>query len=240
MSNSRIISTENRFICLYSFVKGVTAATWASALSWGGYFYFYERAKKRKSVAAGNITTGPVDHLLAGAEAGCIMVFLTNPLWLIKTRLQIQGKDPSSKKYTGTVDAVRTIVKEEGFKGFYKGFVPAILLTSHGAIQFTVYEYLKAQYASSSYQTSNTLSSSAATASTNSSVSASVSQPAQISLVIGGVSKVVAATLTYPYQVVKSRLQQRENMIMVEVVGRGNTAVMKYSGTLDCLQHIWM
>ncbi len=32
-------------------------------------------------------------------------------------------------------DCVKTIVKEEGILGFYKGFLPAILLTSHGAIQ---------------------------------------------------------------------------------------------------------
>ena len=37
---------------------------------------------------AGQLST--VDHLLSGVEAGVYMVFLTSPLWLIKTRLQIQ------------------------------------------------------------------------------------------------------------------------------------------------------
>jgi solute carrier family 25 folate transporter 32 len=44
-----------------------------------------------------------IDHLAAGVEAGCIMVFLTNPLWLIKTRMQLQGADASIKKYNGTI-----------------------------------------------------------------------------------------------------------------------------------------
>ena len=33
-----------------------------------------------------------IDHLLSGVEAGVCMVFITNPLWLIKTRLQIQHR----------------------------------------------------------------------------------------------------------------------------------------------------
>jgi solute carrier family 25 (mitochondrial folate transporter), member 32 len=199
----------------------VTAATIASAVSWGGYFYFYETAKKRKRDSVGNKDTDTFDHLLAGFEAGSIMVVLTNPLWLIKTRLQIQGRDLALKKYAGTADAIRTIFKEEGFQGFYKGFVPAILLTSHGAIQFAVYEYLKALYAKS-----NSYSSS--------------SQPAQVSFIIGGVSKVVAATITYPYQVVKSRLQQRGNVLSIEVAGKSSSTVLKYTGTIDCLRNIWM
>lgn len=194
----------------------------ASAVSWGGYFYFYETAKKRKRDAVGNTTTDAFDHLLAGVEAGSIMVVLTNPLWLIKTRLQIQGRDQALKKYAGTTDAIRTIFREEGVQGFYKGFVPAILLTSHGAIQFAVYEYLKALYARSY------------------SHSSSSSQPAQVSFIIGGASKIIAATITYPYQVVKSRLQQRGNMLVVEVAGKGSATVAKYAGTIDCLRNIWM
>ena len=34
---------------------------------------------------------GPIDHLIAGVQAGAIMVIITNPLWLAKTRLQLQG-----------------------------------------------------------------------------------------------------------------------------------------------------
>lgn len=80
-----------------------------------------------------------MDHLAAGFEAGVIMVMFTNPMWLIKTRLQLQGSTAEGvakhRQYSGIVDAVVTIGKEEGIRGFYKGIIPGLLLTSHGAVQ---------------------------------------------------------------------------------------------------------
>ena len=79
------------------------------------------------------------------------MVFLTNPVWLIKTRMQLQMKKTSDsykvkKPYTGLIDAARTIVREEGFWALYKGTVPALALTSHGGVQFVAYEFLKKHF----------------------------------------------------------------------------------------------
>lgn len=78
------------------------------------------------------------------------MVAITNPIWLIKTRMQLQMRNASEKHnikpYTGMVDAVRTIIREEGFLALYRGSGPAFLLTSHGGVQFVVYEYLKKHF----------------------------------------------------------------------------------------------
>lgn len=40
-------------------------------------------------------------------------------------------------------DALRTIIKEEGWRTLYRGIGPGLLLVTHGAIQFTVYEELR-------------------------------------------------------------------------------------------------
>ena len=76
-------------------------------------------------------------------------------------------------------------MKEEGWLALYRGILPALFLTSHGAVQFVVYEKLKELRPPST--------------------DAGRSE----ALVYGGVSKLAAATATYPYQVVKTRVQQR-------------------------------
>ena len=57
----------------------------------------------------------------------------------MKTRLQLQ----TNKRYKGILDAFSRIIKEEGWLALYRGILPALFLTSHGAVQFVVYEKLK-------------------------------------------------------------------------------------------------
>ena len=207
----RVVVTHEGVRGLY---KGVTPAIIASSGSWGGYFFFYEQAKARKLRTSGQ-KLRTVDHLTAGVEAGSILVLLFNPLWLVKTRLALQGADSASRPggaYKGIFDALRTIVREEGLPGLYKGVVPALLLTSHGAIQFAVYEWLKSLVVSHSSNQQQQQQ----------------QQPAWISVLIGGASKIVASTATYPSQVVKSRLQQRD----------GSPTTKRYEGLVDCVLKI--
>lgn len=74
-------------------------------------------------------------------------------------------------------------------------------------------------------------------------------QPAIVSIVIGGASKIVASIATYPYQVVKTRLQQRDlpiaridvkNSIEPSVASDKPTkTVPRYNGAIDCALKIW-
>eukprot|EP01036_Dinobryon_divergens_P036853 gene36853-48068_t len=202
--------------------QGVTPSIIAASGSWGGYFYFYELSKLRKlqwmhgQDHSPTVKLSTSDHLLSGVEAGVLLVFLFNPLWVLKTRMALQGADveiTGKKKYSGLLEGLRVIVREEGVSGLYKGLVPALLLTSHGAIQFATYESMKSYF--QNYQRGNT-------------------QPAWISVLLGGVSKIIASTITYPYQLVKSRLQQRE--VFNEEL---NIRRPKYTGTIDCFLKIW-
>jgi len=229
---------------------GMSAGLIASTCSWGGYFYFYEWSKRRKLAAMGlntnnndnsnkKLKLGPKDHMLAGIEAGSIMVLLFNPMWLIKTRLALQGAQGlnaatttststlQGTQYKGILNTVRTIVKEEGFIGLYQGVIPALILTSHGAVQFTAYEYMKVtiqEYFDRSGGNSNGSSSSSGPG-----PGPNQSQSAWVSVLLGGTSKIIASTVTYPYQVLKSRLQQR---------GSGKQYI--YSGVYDCAKTTWV
>ena len=84
---------------------------------------------------------------------------LTNPVWVIKTRLQLQrsgglvnksarplrsshlGKPFRGSPYRGFLHAVRQIASEEGWRGFYRGLWPSLLLVGnicHGAHQWAI------------------------------------------------------------------------------------------------------
>ena len=49
-------------------------------------------------------------------------------------------------RYTGLTDGLVNLFRYEGVRGLYKGYLPGLFGTSHGAIQFMVYEELKKAY----------------------------------------------------------------------------------------------
>ncbi|BCS30081.1 thiamine transporter TPC1 [Aspergillus puulaauensis] len=87
--------------------------------------------------------------VLAGGIAGLISRFCIAPLDVVKIRLQLQIhslSDPASHAhisgpvYKGTLSTIKTILREEGITGLWKGNIPAELMyVCYGAIQFTTY-----------------------------------------------------------------------------------------------------
>ncbi|GAB7352769.1 hypothetical protein MBLNU459_g3117t2 [Dothideomycetes sp. NU459] len=89
--------------------------------------------------------------VIAGAVAGLVSRFCIAPLDVIKIRLQLQThslSDPLSHPplshrgpvYKGTLSTFKTILREEGLTGLWKGNVPAeYLYLTYGAIQFLSY-----------------------------------------------------------------------------------------------------
>ena len=86
----------------------------------------------------------PAHHLLAGAQAGFLTLLLTNPIWVIKTRMCLQYGSKQQKQTM--TQAFQSLWREGGFLALYKGFIPACMAISHGAIQFMIYEEFKNQY----------------------------------------------------------------------------------------------
>ncbi|XP_004615775.1 mitochondrial thiamine pyrophosphate carrier [Sorex araneus] len=83
----------------------------------------------------------------AGSMAGLITRALISPMDVIKIRFQLQverlsPRDPRAK-YHGILQAARQILREEGPRAFWKGHVPAQLLSvGYGGVQFMSFETL--------------------------------------------------------------------------------------------------
>ena len=154
---------------VFGLYQGLGPALIGSSASWGGYFFFYEylkqqmiQYKKQKEYQNTNtVRLGHLENFTAACASGAIMVLFTNPIWLVKTRMQLQMRHlpqpPSSlptdttkttqqkikAPYTSMTDAFRTIIREEGPLALYKGSIPALMLVTHGGVQFVTYEFLK-------------------------------------------------------------------------------------------------
>ncbi|BFZ65131.1 hypothetical protein YB2330_006294 [Saitoella coloradoensis] len=67
------------------------------------------------------------EKLLSGAIAGGVAQTITYPADVLRRRFQVNTMKGIEYGYTGLGDAVRTIWRKEGIKGFYKGLGPNVL-----------------------------------------------------------------------------------------------------------------
>ncbi|KAM4530142.1 mitochondrial thiamine pyrophosphate carrier [Odontesthes bonariensis] len=84
---------------------------------------------------------------LSGSAAGMVTRAIISPFDVLKIRFQLQIEHVSSQrregKYWGLFQATRRIYTEEGLPAFWKGHVPAQLLSiCYGAVQFATFEFL--------------------------------------------------------------------------------------------------
>ncbi|XP_041862729.1 mitochondrial thiamine pyrophosphate carrier [Melanotaenia boesemani] len=83
----------------------------------------------------------PEEAALAGSAAGMVTRALISPFDVIKIRFQLQIEREG--KYQGLFQATRCIYAEEGVSAFWKGHIPAQLLSiCYGAVQFASFEFL--------------------------------------------------------------------------------------------------
>ncbi|GAA0158423.1 mitochondrial carrier protein [Lithospermum erythrorhizon] len=90
---------------------------------------------------SGHLINSSVEGLLLGGMAGGLSAYLTTPLDVIKTRLQVQGP---TARYNGWRDAVHKIWLTEGAHGMFRGSIPRIMwYIPASALTFMVVEFLR-------------------------------------------------------------------------------------------------
>lgn len=80
---------------------------------------------------------------MSGIMAGCTAAFCTNPLDVVKTRLQVSPLDDRGKKPLAR-KVLAGVLQDSGIRGLYKGVVPRMMSMSlWGTCMVSIYELIK-------------------------------------------------------------------------------------------------
>ena len=132
--------------------------------------------------------------MIAGAIAGSATVLMTNPIWVVNTRMTARQSESSSNlpspatesekpaKKPSTIATVINLVKEEGPLALFAGVLPALVLVINPILQYTIFERLKDILAKRRRVTPRD------------------------AFFLGALGKLAATSITYPYITVKSRM----------------------------------
>jgi adenine nucleotide transporter 17 len=101
------------------------------ALVYANFVYFFVNARLNAGAALSGHRA-----IMVPALAGLTTVVLTTPLQVVSTRLRLSGE--------GVTACMRALLRDEGVRGFFKGLGPSLWLASNPAIQYMLYERLKA------------------------------------------------------------------------------------------------
>nr|CAB3501605.1 unnamed protein product [Digitaria exilis] len=133
-------------------LKGLYAGYWSTLardVPFAGLMVtFYEALKeltehgKTKYLPNSDLdVSNSFEGLVLGGLAGGFSAYLTTPLDVIKTRLQVQG---STSRYNGWLDAITKTWTSEGVHGLFKGSVPRIIwYIPASAFTFMAVEFLR-------------------------------------------------------------------------------------------------
>ena len=92
----RIVRTEG----VRTLYAGLLPNLLGSTVSWGSYFYCYNLlrgvARREERLLDGAGQLGPFVNLTCATCSGFLTCLATNPIWLIKTRLQLQQGQPAA------------------------------------------------------------------------------------------------------------------------------------------------
>ncbi|KAK9469484.1 mitochondrial carrier domain-containing protein [Lipomyces arxii] len=164
-------------------------------------------------------------NLAAAAIAGITTSTATNPIWLVKTRMQLDrqrssGTEGSVRRYKNSWDCVKQVVKGEGIPGLYRGLTASYLGVVESSLQWVLYEQMKA-LVNKREQLRTNLGIKSTTADNFFDWLAKSGS--------AGLAKLSASLLTYPHEVVRTRLRQRP-------LSNGK---QKYTGLVQCFTTIW-
>jgi hypothetical protein len=131
-----------------------------------------------------------VESMLAGALAGSATVLITNPIWVINTRMTTRKSESNEQVLPGagpakspsTLGTLLALLREEGPARLFAGVMPALVLVINPILQYTFFEKMK-QFLEKKRRVTP-----------------------KDAFYLGAMGKLLATSITYPYITVKSRM----------------------------------
>ncbi|KAL7424716.1 hypothetical protein Q5752_000400 [Cryptotrichosporon argae] len=131
-------------------IRGLYRGCWATAVGVAPYvslnFYIYESLKAYilPPTLHADAPELAARKLVCGGLAGGTSLLFTHPFDVLRRKLQVAGLSGMSPEYTGAVDAMRKIVRAEGWKGMYRGLVPNLVKVMPSiAVSFYTFETVR-------------------------------------------------------------------------------------------------
>jgi len=189
----RIVAREG----VSGLYSGINSALFGISVTNFVYYYwyewtraFFEKAAIKAGRASSKLTT--VESMMAGALAGSATVIMTNPIWVVNTRVTTRkqdreadaeaGIDTRPSKAPSTIGTLMSLLKNEGPHALFSGVIPALVLVINPILQYTLFEQMK-----------NTVEKRRKVTPT-------------IAFFLGALGKLFATSVTYPYITVKSQM----------------------------------
>jgi adenine nucleotide transporter 17 len=187
----RIVQREG-IAGLYS---GLESALFGISVTNFVYYYWYEWTRstfEKAAIQAGRaskkLTT--VESMIAGAIAGSATVLITNPIWVINTRMTARRSESEEQTLPGapkkakasTFNTLMDLLRQEGPSALFAGVLPALVLVINPILQYTIFEQLKNVVERRRRMTPKD------------------------AFYLGALGKILATSITYPYITIKSRM----------------------------------
>ncbi|OJJ08089.1 hypothetical protein ASPVEDRAFT_47293 [Aspergillus versicolor CBS 583.65] len=186
----RIVQREG-IIGLYS---GLESALFGISVTNFVYYYWFEWTRsafeKAAEKAGRSKKLSTIESMVAGAIAGSATVLLTNPIWVINTRMTARKSAEESpslpggpkKQSASTFGTLMELLQKEGPAALFSGVLPALILVINPILQYTIFEQLK------------------------NIVERRRRMTPKDAFYLGALGKILATSITYPYITVKSQM----------------------------------
>ncbi|XP_005986030.1 solute carrier family 25 member 33 [Latimeria chalumnae] len=160
------------------------------------YFASYSKAKEKCNAVF--VPNSNVVHMFSAGFAAFVTNTLMNPVWMVKTRMQLEMRVRGIKQMNA-IQCAKYVYQTQGIRGFYRGLTASYAGISETIICFVIYESMKKHLKDVRL----------------SSTATNVNQKGACDFLglmfAAAFSKGCASCIAYPHEVIRTRLREEGN-----------------------------